>query len=103
MYLQEEIKLAHNVDEIIGRSNAIKYVLFKTGVVEALLFYNFAAAIVLVYAGIRLDLRSALLWPAIGFAFVPRRLVCFDSLVYSQKITKGEWFDRPGGSVRSSW
>ena len=36
-----------------------------TGVVEALLFYNFAAAIVLVYAGIRLDLRSALLWPAI--------------------------------------
>jgi len=36
-----------------------------TGVVEALLFCNFAAAIVLVYAGIRLDLRSALLWPAI--------------------------------------
>jgi hypothetical protein len=36
-----------------------------TGVVEALLLYNFAAAIVLVYAGIRLDLRSALLWPAI--------------------------------------
>jgi hypothetical protein len=36
-----------------------------TGVVEALLFYNFAAAIVLGYAGIRLDLRSALLWPAI--------------------------------------
>ena len=35
------------------------------GVVEALLFYNFAAAIVLVYSGIRLDLRSALLWPAI--------------------------------------
>jgi PAS domain S-box-containing protein len=29
IYLQEEIKLAHNVDEIIGRSNAIKYVLFK--------------------------------------------------------------------------
>jgi hypothetical protein len=36
-----------------------------TGVVEAMFFYNFAAAIVLVYAGIRLDLRSALLWPAI--------------------------------------
>lgn len=35
------------------------------GVVEAMLFYNFAAAIVLVYAGIRLDLRSAILWPAI--------------------------------------
>lgn len=29
IYLQEEIKLAHNVDEIIGKSNAIKYVLFK--------------------------------------------------------------------------
>ena len=30
IYLQEEIKLAHNVDEIIGESNAIKYVLFKS-------------------------------------------------------------------------
>jgi chemotaxis protein methyltransferase CheR len=29
IYLQEEIRLAHNVDEIIGESNAIKYVLFK--------------------------------------------------------------------------
>ena len=29
IYLQEEIKLAHNVDEIVGESNAIKYVLFK--------------------------------------------------------------------------
>jgi hypothetical protein len=36
-----------------------------TGVVEAMSFYNFAAALVLAYAGIRLDLRSALLWPAI--------------------------------------
>jgi len=36
-----------------------------TGVVEAMLFYNFVAAMVLVYAGIRLELRSALLWPAI--------------------------------------
>lgn len=36
-----------------------------TGVVEAMSFYNFAAAMVLVYAGIRLNLRSALLWPAI--------------------------------------
>ena len=36
-----------------------------TGVIEAMSFYNFAAAIVLVYAGTRLDLRSALLWPAI--------------------------------------
>jgi formate hydrogenlyase transcriptional activator len=29
LYLQEEIKLTLNVDEIVGRSNAIKYVLFK--------------------------------------------------------------------------
>jgi len=36
-----------------------------TGVIEAMSFYNFAAAILLVYAGIRLELRSALLWPAI--------------------------------------
>lgn len=36
-----------------------------TGVVEAMLFYNFAAALVLAYAGIRLELRSPLLWPAI--------------------------------------
>lgn len=35
------------------------------GVVQAMLFYNFAAALVLVYAGIRLNLRSALLWPTI--------------------------------------
>lgn len=36
-----------------------------TGVIEAMSFYNFAAAMVLVYAGTRLDLHSALLWPAI--------------------------------------
>ncbi len=36
-----------------------------TGVVEAMSFYNFAAAMALAYAGIRLDLHSALLWPAI--------------------------------------
>ena len=36
-----------------------------TGVVQAMLFYNFAAALVFVYAGIRLQLSSALLWPAI--------------------------------------
>lgn len=29
IYLQEEIKLAHNADEIVGDSDAIKYVLFK--------------------------------------------------------------------------
>lgn len=37
----------------------------STGVIEAMSFYNFAAAMVLVYAGTRLDLRSRLLWPAI--------------------------------------
>jgi hypothetical protein len=37
----------------------------STGVVEAMLFYNFVAAVVLAYAGIRLELRSRLLWPAI--------------------------------------
>ena len=36
-----------------------------TGVIEAMLFYNFAAAMVLVYAGTRLKLGSAFLWPAI--------------------------------------
>ena len=40
-----------------------------TGVVEAMLFYNFAAALVLVYGGIRLELRSTLLWPAIALHF----------------------------------
>jgi hypothetical protein len=36
-----------------------------TGIIEAMSFYNFAGALVLVYAGTRLELRSALLWPAI--------------------------------------
>jgi hypothetical protein len=40
-----------------------------TGVIEAMSFYNFAAAMVLVYAGIRLELRSALLWPVIVLHF----------------------------------
>ena len=36
-----------------------------TGVVQAMLFYNFGTTMVLVYTGIRLDLRSPLLWPTI--------------------------------------
>ena len=35
------------------------------GVVAAMLFYNFAAGAVLVWAGLRLELRSPLLWPTI--------------------------------------
>lgn len=31
IYLREEVKLDHHVDEIIGQSNSIKYVLFKIG------------------------------------------------------------------------
>ena len=37
----------------------------STGVVEAMLFYNFAVTVVLAYAGIRLELRSGWLWPTI--------------------------------------
>ena len=40
-----------------------------TGVVEAMVFYNFVAMAVLVYAGIRLELRSPLIWPAIVLHF----------------------------------
>ena len=34
-------------------------------IVAAMLFYNFAAAALLVYAGVRLGLQSPLIWPAI--------------------------------------
>jgi len=36
-----------------------------TGVIQAMLFYNFAATAMLVYAGIRLQLHGVLLWSAI--------------------------------------
>jgi hypothetical protein len=35
------------------------------GIVTAMFFYNFAAAAVLVYGGMRLGLQSPLIWPAI--------------------------------------
>ena len=35
------------------------------GIVMAMLFYNFAAAAVLVYGGVRLGLQSKFVWPAI--------------------------------------
>jgi len=35
------------------------------GVIIAMLFYNFAAVAVLVWAGIRLELRSPMIWPTI--------------------------------------
>jgi len=35
------------------------------GVVTAMLFYNFAAAAVVVYGGVRLGLQSPLIWPVI--------------------------------------
>ena len=35
------------------------------GIVAAMLFYNFAAAAVLVYAGVRLGLQSPFIWPTI--------------------------------------
>lgn len=57
-----------------------------TGVVQAMLFYNFAAALVFVYAGIRLDLRSALLWPAIVLHF-GLGVWCLSNLWFARRKT----------------
>ncbi len=35
------------------------------GIVSAMLFYNIAAAVLLVYGGIRLELQSIFIWPTI--------------------------------------
>lgn len=61
-----------------------------TGVVEAMSFYNFAAAMVLVYAAIRLDLRSSLLWPAIVLHFC-LGVWCVSNLWFSRrKLSRSE-------------
>lgn len=61
-----------------------------SGVVQAMLFYNFAAAMVLVYAGIRLDLRSALLWPAI-LLHLALGIGCLSNLWFTRrKMIKSE-------------
>ena len=59
-----------------------------TGVVESMLFYNFAAAMVLLYAGIRLRLSSAFLWPAIVL-HVGLGLWCASSLWFSRRKFSG--------------
>ena len=61
-----------------------------TGVVEAMSFYNFAGAIVLVYAGTRLDLRSALLWPAIVLHLVLGAWCVLQLWFTRRKISKAE-------------
>jgi hypothetical protein len=50
------------------------------GVVEAMAFYNLPLAMVLVYAGIRLELRSALLWRR-SFCIWASAYGAFESLV----------------------
>lgn len=60
-----------------------------TGVVEAISFYHFAATAVLVYAGVRLGLRSTLLWPAIVLHFFLGAW-CLLSLRFTRrKLAKG--------------
>ena len=54
------------------------------GVVAAMLFYNFAAVMVLVYAGIGLELRGPLLWPTIVLHFVLAAW-CLVSLWFTQR------------------
>jgi len=60
------------------------------GVIEAMSFYNFAAALVLVYAGIRLDLRSALLWPAIVLHLVVGAWCVLKLWFNRRKISRSE-------------
>ena len=57
-----------------------------SGVIQAMLFYNFAAALVLVHAGIRLDLRSAMLWPTI-LLHLGLAIWCGSNLWFSRRKT----------------
>lgn len=60
-----------------------------TNLVIAMLFYNAAAATILVYAGVRLKLQSTLLWPAI-VAHQILALWCLINLWYTRgKLDKG--------------
>jgi hypothetical protein len=52
-----------------------------TGVIQAMSFYNFTAAMVLFYAGIRLDLRSVFIWPTIVLHFGGSALGALSALV----------------------
>jgi hypothetical protein len=61
-----------------------------TGVVEAMSFYNFAGAMVLVYAGVRLELRSALLWPAIVLHLVLGAWCVLTLWFTRRKVAKSE-------------
>jgi hypothetical protein len=61
-----------------------------TAIVEAMLFYNFAAAMVLVYAGVRLELRSALLWPAIVLHLVLGAWCVLTLWFTRRKVAKSE-------------
>ena len=61
-----------------------------TGVVEAMSFYNFAGAMVLVYAGVRLELRSALLWPAIVLHLVLGAWCVLTLWFTHRKVAKSE-------------
>jgi hypothetical protein len=49
----------------VGKQETANARALRLEFVEAMLFYNFAAAMVLMYAGIRFDLRGAVLWPVI--------------------------------------
>lgn len=58
------------------------------GVITAMLFYNVAASAILAYAGIRLNLQSALLWPAFLTHVVLAALCLFNLWRTQKKLSK---------------